>query len=133
MHSSNDWAPLVVMTPSSVWVSPVAWHFNSPARKTAARKWFALHCPVRYEDGSEVFYWPSYGLELSPDEMLNADLKATITSRARSRAKGDLKKIVNSHLRRVRKIIHPRDAVFSTWACPLYYLVQDNCFGSIVT
>ena len=62
------------------------------------KAWLAKH-----KDNIEVFYLPSYSPELNPDEMLNADLKATITSRAPSRAKGDLKKIAISHLRRIQK------------------------------
>jgi len=39
----------------------------------------------------EVFYLPSYSPELNPDECLNADLKAAVTSKAPARAKGQLK------------------------------------------
>ncbi|MBK6866517.1 MAG: IS630 family transposase [Burkholderiales bacterium] len=36
----------------------------------------------------EVFYLPSYSPELNPDEMLNANLKAAVTSQAPNRRKG---------------------------------------------
>ncbi|MBK6866432.1 MAG: transposase [Burkholderiales bacterium] len=39
----------------------------------------------------EVFYLPSYSPELNPDEMLNANLKAAVTSQAPNRRKGQLK------------------------------------------
>jgi len=51
----------------------------------------------------EVFYLPSYSPELNPDECLNADLKAAVTSKAPTRAKGQLKKVVISHLRKLQK------------------------------
>ena len=51
----------------------------------------------------EVFYLPPYSPELNPDEMLNADLKAVVSSKAPARAKGDLKKATISHLRKLQK------------------------------
>lgn len=62
------------------------------------KAWLAEHA-----DEIEVFYPPSYGPELNPDEMLNADLKAVVTSKAPARVKGNLKKATISHLRRLRK------------------------------
>ena len=62
------------------------------------KAWLAEH-----EQQIEVFYLPSYSPELNPDEMLNADLKAVITSNAPARANGDLKKATVSHLRRLQK------------------------------
>lgn len=55
----------------------------------------------RHREKIEVFYLPSYSLELNPDELLNADLKAAITKQAPVRRKGDLKKAVVRHLRRI--------------------------------
>ncbi|QRR11826.1 IS630 family transposase (plasmid) [Burkholderia sp. MS455] len=51
------------------------------------KAWLAEHA-----DKIEVFYLPSYSPELNPDEMLNADLKASITRQAPARTKGHLKK-----------------------------------------
>ena len=62
------------------------------------KAWLADHA-----NEIEVFYLPSYSPELNPDEMLNADLKAVVTSKAPARAKGDLKKATISHLRRLQK------------------------------
>jgi transposase len=54
----------------------------------------------------EVCYLPSYSPELNPDDMLNADLKAAVTSRAPARTKGHLKKAAVGHLRRLHKSPH---------------------------
>jgi transposase len=62
------------------------------------KTWLAEHA-----EEIEVFYLPSYSPELNPDEMLNADLKAAVTSRAPARSKGQLKKAAVSHLRRLQK------------------------------
>lgn len=51
----------------------------------------------------EVFYLPSYSPELNPDELLNADLKQAITKQAPVRRKGELKKSVIRHMRRIGK------------------------------
>jgi hypothetical protein len=59
------------------------------------KAWLADHA-----DTIEVFYLPSYSLEL---ERLNADLKAVVTRKAPARAKGDLKKAAIGHLRRLQK------------------------------
>ncbi len=47
------------------------------------KAWLAEH-----SQKIEVFYLPSYSPELNPDECLNADLKAAVTSKAPARAKG---------------------------------------------
>lgn len=57
----------------------------------------------KHRDRIEVFYLPSYSPELNPDELLNADLKEAITKKAPTRSKGELKKAVISHLRRIAK------------------------------
>lgn len=57
-----------------------------------------------HRDCIEVFYLPSYCPELNPDELLNADLKEALTKQAPARRKGDLKKAVISHLRRISKL-----------------------------
>ncbi|MBL6751653.1 MAG: transposase [Nevskia sp.] len=46
------------------------------------KQWLAEHV-----DQIEVFYLPSYSPELNPDECLNADLKAAVTSKAPARSK----------------------------------------------
>ena len=51
----------------------------------------------------EVFYLPSYSPELNPDEMLNASLKAAITTKAPNRHKGQLKQATIEHLRHLQK------------------------------
>ena len=51
----------------------------------------------------EVFYLPSYSPELNPDEMLNANLKAALTSKAPNRRKGQLKQAAIGHLRHLQK------------------------------
>lgn len=61
------------------------------------KAWLAEH-----SQKIEVFYLPSYSPELNPDECLNADLKAAVTSKAPARAKGQLKKVVISHLRKLQ-------------------------------
>jgi transposase len=55
----------------------------------------------KHRDKIEVFYLPSYSPELNPDELLNADLKAAITTKAPTRRKGELKKAVVRHLHRI--------------------------------
>jgi transposase len=61
------------------------------------KAWLAEH-----SQKIEVFYLPSYSPELNPDECLNADLKAAVMSKAPARAKGQLKKVVISHLRKLQ-------------------------------
>ncbi|WP_347485309.1 IS630 family transposase [Vandammella animalimorsus] len=51
----------------------------------------------------EVFYLPSYSPELNPDEMLNANLKAAVTSKAPNRRKGQLKEAAVSHMMHLQK------------------------------
>lgn len=62
------------------------------------KAWLAEH-----QAQIEVFYLPSYSPELNPDEMLNADLKQAVTSKAPARSKAALKKAAISHLRRLHK------------------------------
>jgi transposase len=57
----------------------------------------------RHRDRIEVFHLPSYSPELNPDEMLNADLKEALTKKAPTRHKGELKKALTSHLRKVSR------------------------------
>ena len=51
----------------------------------------------------EVFYLPSYSPELNPNELLNANLKAAITTQAPARRKGQLKEAAIGHLRHLQK------------------------------
>src|SRR5690606_33840838 len=62
------------------------------------KAWLAKH-----EDEIEVFYLPSYSPELNPDEMLNADLKQAVTTKAPARTKGQLLKVTTSHMRKLQK------------------------------
>ena len=50
-----------------------------------------------------MFYLPSYSPELNPDEMLNADLKQAVTTKAPARTKGQLLKTTTSHMRKLQK------------------------------
>lgn len=58
---------------------------------------------LKHKDRIEVFYLPSYSPELNPDEMANADLKQSVTSKAPARTKAQLVKLASSHLRSVQK------------------------------
>jgi len=60
------------------------------------KAWLAEHV-----DQIEVFYLPSYSPELNPDECLNADLKAAVTTQAPVRRKGQLKKATMAHMRKL--------------------------------
>ena len=62
------------------------------------KAWLAKHT-----DEIEVFYLPSYSPELNPDEMLNADLKQAVTTKAPVRTKGQLLKATTSHMRKLQK------------------------------
>ena len=62
------------------------------------KAWLAEHRPA-----IEVFYLPSYSPELNPDEMLNANLKAAVTTKAPNRRKGQLKAAAIGHLRHLQK------------------------------
>jgi transposase len=71
---------------------------KTPAQLKMVKAWLAEH-----SQKIEVFYLPSYSPELNPDECLNADLKAAVTSKAPARAKGQLEKVAISHLRKLQK------------------------------
>lgn len=60
-------------------------------------------CLTKHQDEIEVFYLPSYSPELNPDEMLNADLKQAVTTKAPARTKGQLLKTTISHMRKLQK------------------------------
>lgn len=62
------------------------------------KAWLAKH-----QDEIEVFYLPSYSPELNPDEMLNADLKQAVTTKAPARTKGQLLKATTSHMHKLQK------------------------------
>ncbi|MDP1679608.1 MAG: IS630 family transposase, partial [Candidatus Nitrotoga sp.] len=44
-----------------------------------------------------------YSPELNPDEMLNADLKQAVTTKAPAQTKGQLLKATTSHMRKLQK------------------------------
>ena len=50
-----------------------------------------------------MFCLPNYSPELNPDKMLNANLKAAVTSKAPNRRKGQLKQAAIGHLRHLQK------------------------------
>ena len=50
-----------------------------------------------------MFCLPNYSPELNPDKMLNANLKAALTSKAPNRRKGQLKQAAIGHLRHLQK------------------------------
>jgi hypothetical protein len=55
-------------------------------------------------DEIELFFLPSYSLELNPDEYLNCDLKGGAHSGVPARTKKELKKKAISHLRKFQKM-----------------------------
>lgn len=55
------------------------------------------------KDRIEVFCLPSYSPELNPNELLNANLKAAITTKAPARRKGQLQEAAIGHLRHLQK------------------------------
>ncbi|CAH1197149.1 hypothetical protein NTGBS_230001 [Candidatus Nitrotoga sp. BS] len=67
-------------------------------RPSEVKAWLAKH-----QDEIEVFYLPSDGPELNPDEMLNADLKQAVTTKAPAQTKGQLLKMTTSHMRKLQK------------------------------
>ena len=62
------------------------------------KAWLAKH-----QDEIEVFYLPSDSPELNSDEMLNADLKQAVTTKAPARTKGQLLKTTTSQMRKLQK------------------------------
>ncbi|CAH1208553.1 transposase [Candidatus Nitrotoga sp. BS] len=63
------------------------------------KAWLAKH-----QDEIEVFYLPSDSPELNSDEMLNADLKQAVTTKAPARTKGQLLKTTTSQMRKLQKL-----------------------------
>ncbi len=51
----------------------------------------------------EVYYLPSYSPDLNPDELLNSDLKSSLSKKPESRQKGELEKHAKAHMRSVQK------------------------------
>ena len=51
----------------------------------------------------KVFYLPSYSPELNPDELLNNDLKRSVSSKHSKREKGILERNAKSHMRSIQK------------------------------
>lgn len=73
---------------------------NLPVHKAPqVRAWLESH---RQE--IEVFYLPSYSPELNPNELLNAELKASIGKQAPKRHKGELKQAVICYLHKIAKL-----------------------------
>ncbi len=67
-----------------------------------AETWLREHAEL-----IEVFYLPPYSPELNPDECLNADLKAAMTTKAPLRTKRQLKTATISHLRTLQRSPSP--------------------------
>lgn len=67
-------------------------------RSKPVKEWLAKH-----SEAIEVFYLPSYSLELNPDEMANADIKQAVTKQAPARTKLQLIQAASRHLRSVQK------------------------------
>ncbi len=79
------------------------------------KQWLALH-----GEQIEIFYLPSYSPELNPDELLNADLKRAVTTRAPMRTKQALTHTASRTMRsiqkqpaRVRKYFAQKDVVYA--------------------
>ena len=54
------------------------------------------------QDEIELFFLPSYSPELNPDEYLNCDLKAKISTDRPTRKKGDMKSKLHKHMRSIQ-------------------------------
>ena len=54
----------------------------------------------------EVYYLPSYSPDLNPDELLNSDLKSSLSKKPESRQKGELEKHAKAHMRSIQKRPH---------------------------
>lgn len=54
------------------------------------------------KDQIELFFLPSYSPELNPDEYLNCDLKAKISTDKPTRKKGDMKVKLHKHMRSIQ-------------------------------
>ena len=54
------------------------------------------------QNKAELFFLPSYSPELNPDEYLNCDLKAKISTDKPTRKKGDMKVKLHKHMRSIQ-------------------------------
>ena len=66
---------------------------------------------MRRLDRIELFYLPSYSLELNPEERLNANLKHAISAKVPARTKAKLKSVATEHMleqapERIKKYFH---------------------------
>lgn len=68
-------------------------HHSKPVKKWVAER----------KNKIELFYLPSYSLELNPEERLNADLKYAIYSKVPVRNKDKLKAATNEHMQTLEK------------------------------
>lgn len=74
------------------------------SRKDGAERTITVKAWLKQnQEHIEVFYLPSYSPELNPDEMLNANLKSAVTTKAPNRRKGQLKQAAIGHLRHLQK------------------------------
>ena len=60
----------------------------------------------KHKDEIEIFFLPPYSPELNPDEYLNCDLKAGVHSKPPARNSKELKKKVNSHMKKLQNLPH---------------------------
>jgi transposase len=67
-------------------------------RAKLVRAWLGKH-----RSSIKVFRLPPYSPELNPDEGLNADLKQMVTRKAPARTKGQLKRALIGHMRKLSK------------------------------
>jgi transposase len=68
-------------------------------RRKTVRKWVDDHVTA-----IEMHFLPGYSPELNPDEILNADLKRTVSTGTAPRTRDELKQAVRSFLHRLQKL-----------------------------
>ena len=78
------------------------------------KAWAEQHC-----DRIALYFLPSYSPDLNPDEYLNNDLKAGVSSRPDSRHKGNLERVARSHMHKLQK--SPKRVAKYFEASPIQY------------
>lgn len=63
---------------------------------------YAAIISVSKKDEIEVFYLPPYVPEYNPDELLNSDLKRSISKQPSPRSEAELEHTIRSHLKSVQ-------------------------------
>jgi transposase len=77
-------------------------------RSARVRDWL-----VGREAEIEVFFLPGYSPELNPDEGVNGDLKQAVTGKEPACSKGQFKRAVVGHMRRLSKLPNRVRSFFS--------------------